>query len=143
MTMLEPVLYILMRTDLKSMNPGKGMAQAAHAQAVFTTHMHRCYNVDMEPENTLRVVKLYKKWREQTAHGFGTTIVLDAGDEGFMRHILDQVKQHESVVTGVVHDPTYPIRDGKAMHYIPCNTCAFVFIDKAQGIGQLINLGLR
>ena len=30
-----PVLYILMRKDLKSMNPGKAMAQASHAANAF------------------------------------------------------------------------------------------------------------
>ena len=136
MTMREPVLYILMRTDMKSMNPGKGMAQAAHAQAAFTwkiTHTeHLPQNVDFG----------YQRWCEQTPQRFGTTIVLDGGDEKYMLHIIDVVKQLDNVVAGVVHDPSYPVRDGRAMHHTPCNTCAFVFLDQAEGVGPLDSLGL-
>ena len=32
----KPYLYILMRTDLPSLNPGKAMAQAAHAANKMT-----------------------------------------------------------------------------------------------------------
>ena len=35
---MTPVLYILMRTDMNSMNPGKAMAQASHASNAFITH---------------------------------------------------------------------------------------------------------
>ena len=34
----EPVLYILMRSDMVSLNPGKAMAQAAHAANCFTSN---------------------------------------------------------------------------------------------------------
>jgi len=36
---MEPTLYIIMRSDLQDMNPGKGMAQAAHAQADFDSYI--------------------------------------------------------------------------------------------------------
>jgi len=36
---IDPRLYIIMREDLQDMNPGKGMAQAAHAQAEMLAHM--------------------------------------------------------------------------------------------------------
>ena len=36
---MEPRLYIVMRRDLWDMNPGKGMAQAAHAQSDFDAHL--------------------------------------------------------------------------------------------------------
>lgn len=32
---IDPRLYIIMRKDIQDMNPGKAMAQAAHAQADF------------------------------------------------------------------------------------------------------------
>ena len=35
---MTPVLYILMRTDMDSMNPGKAMAQASHASNAFVSN---------------------------------------------------------------------------------------------------------
>lgn len=44
----DPVLYILMRNDLDSMNPGKAMAQAAHAANEFTAQKTiRMFDQDM------------------------------------------------------------------------------------------------
>ena len=36
-----PVLYIIMRNDLDSMNPGKAMAQASHASNAFVTKIDK------------------------------------------------------------------------------------------------------
>ena len=43
---MTPVLYILMRTDLNSMNPGKAMAQASHAGSAFANNAEPGYKVD-------------------------------------------------------------------------------------------------
>lgn len=66
-------LYILMRTDMDSMNPGKACAQAAHAANAFVDFMH------FSGLTTATTEKLCNEWREQTGLGFGTTIVLNAG----------------------------------------------------------------
>ena len=40
---MTPLLYILMRNDMDSMNPGKAMAQASHASNQFVaTTAYRC-----------------------------------------------------------------------------------------------------
>ena len=52
-------LYILMRTDLPSMNAGRAMAQAAHAANQFIKE----YGNNKEVQ----------KWQKD-ANGFGTTI---------------------------------------------------------------------
>ena len=49
------VLYILMRTDMDSMNPGKAMAQASHASNTFVFRFGK--------EN------LVKQWQGETKQG--------------------------------------------------------------------------
>ena len=109
-------LYILMRTDLNSMNAGKAMAQANHAygalKAAIRDKLHR--------QNA------YVEWMGQTAQEFGTTIVL-AGNAEEISFALRLCRTNRDVVAGWVHDPTYPIRDGRITHLIPLNTCAFIF----------------
>ena len=109
---IEPRLYIIMREDLWDMNPGKGMAQAAHAQALFT--------IDFEYQST----ETYKVWKDQTTQGFGTTLVLHAPLEKF-----------ENICRAgggnLVVDPTYPYRNfyGKVFT-ASVTTCGYVFVDK-------------
>lgn len=108
---MVPMLYILMRTDLDSMNSGKGMAQAAHAANQFVAHWKGCNGLD--------------KWQTE-AEGFGTTIVLAVDSEADLQEYIIQA-QGLGMAAGVTHDPSYPVRDGKAVHEIPVNTCGFVF----------------
>lgn len=153
MTESNPVLYILMRNDLPSMNAGKAMAQASHASNAFTNDMlvgKASTSVAID-----RNVELYKTWKSETKQGFGTVLVL-AVDENQMRSAID-VAQSLDFVSGVVHDPTYPIQIapelGKALTLVPglgvsltahdvrvgenhnymtisLDTCAYVFGDK-------------
>lgn len=113
------VQYILMRTDLDSLNPGKMAAQACHAANLSVKRMS-----DFFPEELSR-------WEED--RNFGTTIVLDAIDE---RTIIETVTALECMpimngllVTGLLKDPTYPIRDGKVVHYVPLITCGWAFVE--------------
>ena len=116
------VLYILMRTDLDSLNPGKAMAQANHAFGALKFAIRS--NLVRQPD--------YLTWQKQTPTDFGTVIVL-GGNEGGIQVALDDIHRLKlSVVAGWVHDPTYPIRDGEVTHTIPLNTCAFVFGTKAE-----------
>lgn len=84
-------LYILMRNDLESLNPGKAMAQAAHASNLFVA---QCEHIDA-----------YASWRS-TCVPFGTTIVL-----GCNRKELGSIL-NKSIIIGVhhgtVYDETYP-----------------------------------
>lgn len=111
-----PVLYILMRDDLDSMNPGKAMAQASHASNAFVKS-HASKNNE-----------LYGLWERETSQGFGTVLVL----------AVNEVEMNQAVrvaiackfPAAVIHDPTYPVRDGETTWHIPVNTCAYVFGDK-------------
>ncbi len=116
------VLYILMRTDLESLNPGKAMAQANHA---FGALKHRI-------RSNIARQRDYIAWQETTDQDFGTVIVL-GGIEGGIQAALDDIHRLKlPVVAGWVHDPSYPIRDGDVTHTIPLNTCAFMFGTKAE-----------
>lgn len=123
---MTPVLYILMRTDMDSMNPGKGMAQAAHAANAFVA--------DMQSQKT----RMFEEWQAQTSQGFGTTIVLSVDQQ--MYSIVD-CAQLFNLVAGIVHDPSYPLRDGDFVHSIPLDTCAYVFADKDDDVTKMVLSG--
>lgn len=120
---MTPVLYILMRTDLASMNPGKAMAQASHASNAFVQHAEQTKGNSVPEQYTN-----FDQWRNETPQGFGTVIVLGV-NELEMRAAVE-VAQSCDLIAGVVHDPTYPLRDGETVHLIPLDTCAYLFGDK-------------
>tara|TARA_B110000858_G_scaffold3097_1_gene3580 strand:- start:7355 stop:7711 length:357 start_codon:yes stop_codon:yes gene_type:complete len=102
-----------MRTDLDSMNPGKAMAQASHASNQFVA-------------NTNKEDPMYLKWLD--GRTFGTVLVLDVDLEELEVAIDDAI--NADFHAEVIHDPTYPIKDGEVTHYIALDTCGFVFGDK-------------
>lgn len=112
----NPCLYILMRTDINSMNPGKAMAQASHAYGALRKAI----------KEKLNIQKDFILWMDQTEQDFGTTIVL-GGSEPQIDGALWRAVRDRNICGGWVHDPTYPIRDGNVTHLIPLNTCAFLF----------------
>lgn len=85
--MREPVLYLIMRNDLPSLNPGKLAAQAAHCANAFVASKQWSKS------------PLLKQWQNQSKQGFGTTIVLGA-TRGF---ILKNINK-----SCHVYDDTYP-----------------------------------
>ena len=87
---MENRLYIIMRSDLWDMNPGKLAAQAAHAQADFEEWAR---DQDYDTQDRIR------EWREDRS--FGVTIVLSATKD----EILSVTNTDFG---GVVIDPTYP-----------------------------------
>lgn len=158
MTETNPVLYILMRNDLPSMNPGKGMAQSSHAsnafEKVMTSHRAKLGRGDMdndELEIMRPIIGMADSWKTQTNQGFGTVLVLTM-NEYHMRSVVG-VADAVGLVAAVVHDDSYPIlvppelglaiaaeqnpvfsmvRVGEKPNYvtIPLDTCAYVFGDK-------------
>lgn len=123
--MSEPRLYILMRTDMASMNPGKGMAQAAHAANTFTNRFDEYVRSSKGPDIP-PYLAAYLAWQRTTNQGFGTTITL-AVDGATMYKVVDSL-MFAGFKTEIINDPTYPIRDGEVTHYLPVNTCAYVFV---------------
>lgn len=110
-------LYILMRTDLASMNPGKGMAQAAHAANALVHDFGESSNIH--------------NWQNQTSQGFGTTITLAVESE---RLLVDMIGIAELLgyPAKLIHDPSYPVRDGEVTHLLPVNTCGYIFVEDTQ-----------
>jgi hypothetical protein len=124
---MTPVLYILMRSDLDSMNPGKAMAQASHAANAMVAKFH---DLDKKNELTDDEKALFYTWQSSTPQGFGTAIVLDAlNEEGINDIIFDATVKHKNndFFADIINDPTYPVRDGAVTHYISVNTCGYVF----------------
>lgn len=112
-----PRLYVLMRTDLASMNPGKAVAQGAHAA-------NQCaHEVLLSEDDDL--LELLGEWEGQTGHGFGTTITLGVSEAQMRAAVL--VARALGLHARVIHDPTYPLIDGETLHLLPLDTCAFVF----------------
>ena len=113
MNKTDPRLYILMRTDMESMNAGKAMAQAAHAANAF---------VDKARGSAVDI----SDWTRQTKQAFGTTITLAVPSEDEMTKTV-LIADAMGYLADVIHDPTYPVRDGYVTHLLPINTCAYVF----------------
>jgi len=127
---MTPVLYILMRNDLDSLNPGKAMAQASHASNQFVHNIKEGGMIDYE---------LFNMWSNETTQGFGTVLVLSVNEAQLQSSIM-MAEKHLSHC-GIVHDPTYPIQDGAVVHHIPLDTCGYVFGDKDDPVINAI-LGL-
>ena len=135
------ILYILMRTDLASMNPGKAIAQGSHATSLFHAAMDN-------PSGAASWSSEYVEWRSQ-ADGFGTVLTLGCNEQqmrdviGWLSECDDDSEFDSPVVFGIINDPTYPIRDGEVTHYIPLDTCAYVFGDKDELSNFLGHLDLH
>lgn len=129
---MMPVLYILMRNDLDSMNCGKAIAQGSHASNAFVHEFHafmqevngKSKNHDMKKIEELN--RAFVEWENSTDQGFGTVLVL----EGKYQNIKNTVDTmfNFGYISGMVFDPTYPILDGETVHHIPLETCGFVFV---------------
>lgn len=119
------ILYIVMREDLWGMNPGKGMAQAAHAQAEFVEYLTYAASAEIKGFR-----EAYTYWREDRS--FGTTLVLSAPKNEWM-----------DIQSGVIHygyvtDPSYPYRNhyGKSFT-VSEDTCMWVFAKTQEEIAHM------
>lgn len=137
----NPILYLLVRNDLASMNPGKAMAQVSHATNAMILGIANC-------SQNLR--DLYATWMASTAQGFGTALVLE-GNKQQIQDALDAAAWKS--VNGWTIDPTYPYSaNSELAGLIPTSldtaprrtfekttylcrsekTCAFIFGDKEE-----------
>ena len=111
---IDYVLYILMRTDLPSMNPGKAMAQASHASNAFMFNATNEFR--SKPEDTPLVIQHAINWSSETDQGFGTVLVLGATMDDIVKvrefDVLNTATDLESgrmnILFEEVIDPTYP-----------------------------------
>jgi len=118
---MEPTLYIIMRSDIPDMNPGKAMAQAAHAQSDFDAKM---LEVAKNPEVEASRKELlldYAEWTED--RNFGRTIVVSATEDE-----IDRIS-YAGKVAGFTVDPTYPWRNyWKEVFVTDEVTCGWIFV---------------
>ena len=99
-----PVLYVIVRNDIPSMNPGKAEAHSGHAASKF---VYDAMKGKSKPGNSR-----FKKWVE-AADGFGTQINLNGSIEDIIciEDYLDDVNSFHvphDIETARVVDPTYP-----------------------------------
>ena len=117
--MTEPTLYIIMRRDIPDMNPGKGMAQAAHAQAEFWGSIEATCGPEYSQDDPL--------WNDVNYwcgdRTFGRTLVVYAPLDEIYRIV------NKSYCGGIVIDPTYPWKNYQGeMRVSEEITCAWIFI---------------
>lgn len=116
----NPALYILMRNDMDSLNPGKAVAQGAHAANLFDWAM------DNVPQ-TARFQEMHNQWVE-SGGGFGVTLCISVNDRQL--HQVVEFMTNAGYPSDIVHDPSYPLLDGETLFLIPVDTCGYVFGDK-------------
>ena len=109
------VLYLFMRNDMASLNAGKACAQAHHAAC-------RLFHSFWDRDDV-------GKWQNQTRYGFGTVLVFAANIDT-IRSICDTAESTYGLAAGILHDPSYPVRDGQVTHLIPLVTCGYVLAPK-------------
>ncbi len=115
---------------MDSMNPGKAMAQASHASNAFVSNAEPGYNVDEE---------LFNAWQQSTPQGFGTVLVIEVNEDQ-MRTAVEVAESFgvDTFPCDIIHDPTYPLQDGDTTHFIPVDTCGYIFGDKDDTVLQSI-----
>ena len=114
-----PRLYVIMRDDLWDLNPGKGMAQSAHAGSDFEMTL---------ADHTVSEVmsQAVANWREDRT--FGTTLVLSAPKSEFLGIRTRLNHAQEGTISGTVLDPTYPYRNWYGQVFTAEEvTCMWVF----------------
>lgn len=119
---ITPTLYIIVRRDIPSMNPGKAMAQVAHAQADFDqlVGVADCF---FQAHGLIpsRVREDLAEWKEDRT--FGRTLVL-SGTLEEIREITDSM-----VISGVTIDPTYPWQNYYGDTFLSSEvTCGYIFV---------------
>jgi peptidyl-tRNA hydrolase len=92
-TKIEHKLYVLVRTDLPSLNPGKAMAQVAHAANSLVAEWGDTF-----------IVQAYSNKK----HPFGTCIVLGVNKSTLVAVMKTAQGLEWTIPWGLVVDETYP-----------------------------------
>ena len=120
-----------MRRDLWDMNPGKAMAQSAHAQADFDAHLFPVNIPDYH-----EFVEAVSAWREDRS--FGTTLVLHETLETFNKISMNVAHW------GYVTDPTYPYRNYYGEVFTRSEvTCMWAFVYTEAELEYMRQFGLH
>lgn len=132
-------LYIIVRTDMASMNAGRVAAQCSHASNFFVKTARETIEYINDPDD--QFTKNFNEWENETDQGYGTVIVLDGGSKANIERLMDTMER--DYLVGEVIDPEYPIQDGYVVHILKdVFTCAFAFQFGDQDVGALRGLEL-
>jgi len=132
-------LYIIVRTDMASMNAGRVAAQCSHASNYFVKMARETIDYLEDPSD--QFTKNFIEWENETDQGYGTVIVLDGGSKANIERLMDTMER--DYLVGEVIDPEYPIQDGYVVHILKdVFTCAFAFQIGDQDVGALRGLEL-
>ena len=136
----KPYLYILMRNDLASLNAGKAVAQGTHAanQMVGDLRKEMGRQLVFKPGSIHAALNI---WEHEARH-FGTCIVLAVNEAQMRASVAKALGDALPSHAGICHDPTYPLMDGKTFHFIPVDTCAYVFDYPARAKRHLVGYPL-
>lgn len=101
---MEPILYIIARNDLDSMNPGKLAAQVAHGATKLAEDIYKGVG-----KHNPTLTELYEAWIK-SGGGFGTTITLESsrGDLRALGSELLSEGPYNDLIFDTIVDPTYP-----------------------------------
>lgn len=122
-----PVLYVFVRTDLPSMNPGKAQAHSGHAANAFINENAIKH---LRAGNAIRPI--VQEWMGATIYGYGTQINL----KGDWVDVVETVASWcETGGKGeLVADPTYPyIVDSEIVNFIDTKVHTADPIDLSNG----------
>lgn len=129
----QPTLYIIIRSDIQDMNPGKAIAQGSHATSDFhnwaadtSAAVVKNFSAKSPPNDAH--VKLCKQlcqsisnWQEDRS--FGRVLTVEATFEQ-MQQIIEAPGVHGEMTL----DPTYPWRNHYGETFLsPEITCGWVF----------------
>ncbi len=142
-------LYILMREDIPSMNYGKAMAQAAHAQALLSRDIEILKSKEAIYDAASQFRVQYDVWKMDGQNAYGTTIVVSVTLDELKKELENACYHSRDMMFGSVIDPTYPMnvnrevgelleKNGCDVIYKENNvatvlreeiTCAYIFTD--------------
>lgn len=108
-------IYLLVRTDMESMNPGKGHAQSHHAGTQMALKDRQTWSVK------------HQDWLKEWAGGRGFGTVLTMGCNNRQMNAALAIAARLGFPRAVINDPSYPLLDGSVVHEFPLDTCAYIF----------------
>ena len=98
---MEPILYIIMRSDIPDCNPGKLAAQSCHVGSQFEMWVRE---LETQPSQYGELLAEIARWRNG-AKTCGTTICLSATQKEIVKAVAD------TELSDYFCDPTYPWRN--------------------------------
>lgn len=117
-------LYVAVCTNYESL-VGTDDNRKAGLPCAQTGHAANQMVYQVRQKNNSALNDLLTEWENETGMGFGTEIVVGG-------HV-SKVKQAVEMASllgyhaAMTKDPEYPLRDGKSMHFIPLETCGYIF----------------